>query len=119
MRFALHLIVHILANAVGLWVAAAYVPGFRLTGTAADILTLGAILWLLNTFLKPILTFFLGPLIILTLGLLTIAINAGMLFVLDIYSPNLSIDGTVALLLATLVIAVFNIVSDLFVGRNN
>jgi len=113
MGLLLRLGFRILANAGGLWIAAQYIPGFHLSGTIYDILLLGAILWLFNTFLKPILTFFLGPLIILTLGLMTVAINAGMLYLLDIYSPHLSIDGVLALLLATLVMTVANLISDL------
>jgi putative membrane protein len=73
-----------------------------------DLITAGAVLTIINTFLRPLLTLFLGPFIILTFGLLLIVINAATLYLLDILIANLTIQGLVPLLLATLIVGLTN-----------
>jgi putative membrane protein len=52
----------------------------------------------------------LGPIIIITLGLGAILVNAVILKVLDFLSPALSIQGLLALLYATIIVSVINLV---------
>lgn len=113
MRWLAKLVVIIAANAIGLWLAAIYIPGFKLEGDLREILTIAAIFTLLNFFLKPILKLVLGPIIILTLGLGLIIVNALVLYVLDIFSQNLTIETIPALLYATLLVGVINFVFHL------
>lgn len=100
-------------NAVGLMAAANYVPGFTLSGSLATTVFVALILTLLNITLKPVLRLFLGPIIILTLGFGLILVNAFILYILDILSNNLMIEGIPALLWGSVIIGVLNFVAHL------
>ena len=76
----------ILANGVALWVAAMLLTGIRLdegggslTSQLVTVLWVAVIFGLVNALIKPVLSFFSLPIIILTLGLFTWVINALML----------------------------------------
>jgi len=115
MRF----IAHILANAIGLLVAVYYVPGVSFSGDFKVLLVFGAILGLINFFLKPILKLVFGPLIILSLGIFGLLINAFLLWVTTIFIKELSINGFWAMLYATLIITVINIVVSFIAKKAN
>lgn len=113
MKFLAHLLFIITANAVALWVAAKYIDGFTLDGGIREIIIAALIFTVLNSLLKPILKLLLGPIIILTLGLGLILVNALILYVLDIFSQNLTIEGISALVYSTILIGVINFVFHL------
>ena len=109
MRFISGLIFHIFANFVALWAATYFIPGFIFKGTFLDLLMAAAILTAINYLLKPILKLLLGPFIVLSLGLLTIVINAATLYLLDIFSSQLTIEGLMPLFLGTLIVSLTNL----------
>jgi putative membrane protein len=114
MRLLAKIVLAIAINLVGLLVAEYFVPGFLLaTGDLQTLLILTLVLTGLNYVLKPILKLLLGPIIVLTLGLGAILVNALILQLLDILSPALSIQGLVALLLATIIISIVNFIFHL------
>ena len=113
MRWIAIIVISILVNAVGLMAAANYVPGFTLSGSLATTVFVALILTLLNITLKPVLRLFLGPIIILTLGFGLILVNAFILYILDILSNNLMIEGIPALLWGSVIIGVLNFVAHL------
>jgi len=98
----------ILGNALALLVASYYIKGFGLTGTYTEIIFAILVFSAINFFLKPILKFILSPFILITLGLLTILINMGMLWVTDLILPQLQINTISTLFFATLLIGVVN-----------
>lgn len=112
-KFLAKIFVAIVANAIGLWAAAAYIPGFKLTGEFRDIIIIAAILTALNFLLKPILKLILGPIVVLTLGLGIVVVNALILYVLDILSKNLTIETIPALVFSTVIIGLINFVFHL------
>ena len=78
--------IKVLVNGIALWAAAHLVKGIHLAeGGASTSSQLVTILWvavifgLLNAVIKPIMTFFSLPVIILTLGLFVLIVNAAML----------------------------------------
>lgn len=101
---------HVLSNAAALLTAAYFVSGFVLQGDIASILVTAAILTAINTFVKPILKLFLGPLILLTFGLFSVVINGITLIILDIFSDPLTIQGNLPLLYGTLIVTAVNMV---------
>ncbi len=113
MKFIGGLIFHVAANVIAFYAAAALVPGFMLTGTFLDFVVLAVVLTAINTFIRPVLKLFLGPLIVLTFGLFTIVINALTLYLLDIWSPHLTIQGNEALFWTTLLVGAVNIVMNM------
>ncbi len=104
---------HTVANVIALWLATRYITGFVFTGSLQDLLIAGLVFTLINTFIKPIIKFMLGPFVVLTFGLLTIVINAAMLYLLDLWSPALTIQGYAPLLWSTLLVAVVNLIIGL------
>jgi putative membrane protein len=75
------LLLHWLLNAAALWIAAWLLPGLEFHGSALDLLLVAAVFGVVNSLLRPILTVLTCPLIVLTLGLFTLVINALMLMV--------------------------------------
>lgn len=65
-----------LATAASLWVAVWLVNGLEFDGEWYQFLIVAAIMGIANAFVKPIVTFFSLPLILLTLGLFLFIVNA-------------------------------------------
>ena len=104
------LIARILINALALWVTAYFIPGVFFEGNIIPLLIAAVIFTALNMLLKPLFKLLFGPLIILTLGIFTLIINAGILLILDIVSDPLRIEGYLPLLEATLLIGIVNVI---------
>jgi len=77
----LHLILRIMINALSIAVAVKVVNGITFTGEWWKMIIVGAVFGVVNSFLKPIVTFFTFPLIVVTLGLFTLIVNTVMLTV--------------------------------------
>lgn len=82
----------VLINALALWVAAWLLPGIEVgseaaaevsandtVGTALSYIFVGLVFGIVNALVRPVVSLLSLPLTILTLGLFTIIINAGML----------------------------------------
>ena len=119
MRFLLRLLV----NAVALWAASALVPGISHTGDWISLLLVALVFGLLNAIIRPILALLSCPLQILTLGLFTLVLNAGMLLLTSAVSQslglNFSVNGFIAALLGGLVISIVSILLSAFVRDDN
>ncbi|MBC7241334.1 MAG: phage holin family protein [Anaerolineae bacterium] len=74
------LILRWIINAVALWAAAELVPGITYEGGWLVLAGVAIIFGLVNALLRPVLKLLTCPLIILTLGLFTLVINALMLW---------------------------------------
>jgi putative membrane protein len=108
MKFLAKIVLAVIVNAGALLVAAYLLPGFELRGNFLDIAWMALVLTALNYVLKPILKLILGPIIVLTFGLGLILVNVLVIYLLDIFSPNLTIQGALTLLYASLLIGVIN-----------
>jgi len=104
------LIFHILSGILGLFLASRYVPGVEFTGTYKTLLMAGAILGIVNFFIKPVLKTVSLPLRILTFGLFSLIINMLLVWiVVDVLFPKeIEIYGLVPLFWTTLLVWVFN-----------
>lgn len=69
----------ILVTALGIWVAVAIVPGLDFTGEWWQFLLLALILSVVNAVVKPVVKLLSLPVLLLTLGLFLLVINALML----------------------------------------
>jgi putative membrane protein len=90
------LLLHWLLNAAALWIAAWLLPGLDFRGSALDLLLVAAVFGVVNSLLRPILTVLTCPLIVLTLGLFTLVINALMLLVTGWVSARWDLGFTVS-----------------------
>lgn len=82
----MNVLIRIAVNAVALWAAAAVLPGITLVedgaSTGSKVVTIAvvaAIFGIINVIVRPIAMFLSLPALILTLGLFTLVVNAGML----------------------------------------
>ncbi len=110
MRLLARLLVSFLVNALALFVAARFIPGFTLTLTLESVAVAAGLLTVINIFIRPILKLFLTPVIILTFGIAIILLNALILWALDFFLESLMIEGIVPLLYATVLIGLVNLV---------
>ena len=92
----MRLLLHWLLNAAALWVAAWVLPGLEFNGTLVQLLLVAAVFGLVNSLIRPILTILTCPLIVVTLGLFTLVINAVMLMVTGWLSERWDLGFTVA-----------------------
>ena len=90
------LLLHWLLNAAALWVAAALLPGLDFNGGPGRLLLVAAVFGIVNSTLRPLLTILTCPLIVLTLGLFTLVINALMLMVTGWLSESWNLGFTVS-----------------------
>ena len=93
------IVIKIFVNGAALWVAAFLLKGIHLGSSGANqlvtILWVAVIFGLLNAVIKPVLTFFSLPVIILSLGLFTLIVNAAMLELTSWFADQFSLAFTV------------------------
>lgn len=82
-----------LINVFALWVTAQYVTGLHLSEGIKSLLIVGAGFTVLHLLLKPLLKLILGPINFLTLGLIGLFIDGGILYLLTLYFPQISVTG--------------------------
>jgi putative membrane protein len=102
-------LLQIALNGVAVLVAAYLVPGITYTGSLPALLLVGLVVGLINLIVKPIVTVFSFPLIVLTLGLFYLLINGLVLYLAAWLLPHhLQVSGCGAAILGGLVIALVN-----------
>lgn len=69
-----------------------------------------AVFGLVNVFIKPLVKFFAFPVILLTLGLFTLVINAGMLMLAGWLADALAVADFTSALLGSVVISLVSVV---------
>ncbi|MGD0977107.1 MAG: phage holin family protein [Minisyncoccia bacterium] len=108
MRFLLRLLFTLL----GLWLATKLLTGFVVVGGWESYLIVAVVLVVLNLLLRPILKLISFPIILLTLGLFSIVINAIILWLTSQITGMLLINNLLTLLWATLIISVLNMFAN-------
>lgn len=121
MKFLLRLLI----TAASLWVATKFVTGISFTGdNYAALLGVALVFGLVNVIVKPILSFFSFPVVLLTLGLFLFVINALMLMLTSyLSSPSLlgfgfRVTGFVPALIGSLVVSVTAGILHFVLGTN-
>jgi putative membrane protein len=85
-----------LINALAIWAAIEIVPGIRAEGGWTVIAVVALILGFANALLKPLLKLLTCPLVLLTLGLFTLVINAAILLFTSWLAGELGLPFQVA-----------------------
>jgi len=81
-----------LVSGLAIVIAAYLLPGIRLTGFFAALVT-ALVLGLINAVIKPVLLLLTLPINILTLGLFTLVINALLILLTARIVPGFQVDG--------------------------
>jgi putative membrane protein len=108
-----------LVNTVAVLVATYVVPGISYDpGDWVGLLLATLVLGILNTFIRPVLLVLSLPLVIFTLGLFTIVINAILLYFVGSLFKTFHVDSFGSALLGAIVISVISMFLNLLVGTN-
>lgn len=111
----MQMLVALVLNAVALVATTYIVPGFTVDNYTTAVLA-AIVLGVVNTFVKPALSFITAPINVVTLGLFTFVINAVVLFIVSAVVPGLMIDGWIAAVLAAVVLSVVSTVLNSVLG---
>jgi putative membrane protein len=122
----LSFIISLLINAVALALAAWLVPGIYVSGetaweTVSVLAVMALIFGLVNALIRPLVKFLTCLINVITLGLFTLVINAGMLWLSSWIAGQLGmgfhVDGVIPAFVGALLISVVSLVLDLIFGR--
>jgi putative membrane protein len=117
------LLLRLLITAAALWVATKFVPGISFRGeNYVGLLGVALVFGVVNTIVKPILSFFSFPVVLLSLGLFLFVINGLMLLLTSYLSSRLGfgfhVDGFVPAIIGSLVVSVTAGVLHFVLGTN-
>jgi len=120
-----HLLLRWIINAIALAVAATFVSGIHVDGGWLVLALVALIFGLVNALIRPLVTLLTCPLIILTLGLFTLVINAAMLlfasWIAGLLGIGFMVDGFWPAFWGGLVISIVSFVLSMIVheGREH
>ncbi|HEX2093564.1 MAG TPA: phage holin family protein [Longimicrobiaceae bacterium] len=107
-----------LASAAAVWVATRFVPGIRAEGGIETLLVVALILGLVNALVRPVLKWLACGVIVLTLGLFLLVINAAMLLLTEAIAGSLGygfhVDGFIPAVIGSVVISVVSYLLSMF-----
>jgi putative membrane protein len=91
------ILIRVVVNAVALWVAALLIDGIDVTaestaGKIGTLLAVGAIFGLVNAVLKPLALLLSLPLLVVTLGLFALVVNALLFWLIAAISDGLGLE---------------------------
>lgn len=113
-------LVHVVVNALGLWLASTLINGVHFRGQLLMLLVAGVVIGLVNLLVKPIVTLLSLPFIVVTLGLFYLVINGLMFWLAAKLVPGWTVDGCMPAILGGLVLGILNwIVGKLFAGSKD
>jgi putative membrane protein len=98
-----------LVNFLGLWAAAVLMSGSIDYGDKLRVLIIAAFVFsLVNAIIRPVIVILSLPAIVLTLGLFTFIVNAGMLYVVTLIYPSFHLRSFLTALIAAFIIWIVN-----------
>ena len=124
----MRLILRLLANAAALAVATFLLSGISLTAPTTGrkvlaLLLVALIFGIINAVLKPIFTFFTAPLVLLTLGLFLIVINALLLLLTSWLAGQLgigwSVTGFWTAVIGSIIVSIVSFVLNAFLPNKD
>jgi putative membrane protein len=105
-----------LVVALAVWLVAAYVPGVTVAQGVSSYFWIALVFAAVNLLVKPVLKLLSFPLLLLTLGLFLVVINAAMFGLTAWLTERLAVDGIAPAVIGSLVISVVTWIGDNVVG---
>jgi putative membrane protein len=122
-RQARSLVLRWLISTLAIFAAVYLIPGIEFVGPGWQLGVVAAVFGLVNIALRPLLTLLTCPLIILTLGLFGLVINALLLLLTAQIAASLgvqfTVDGFWAAVLGGLVISIVTLILSILAGEAN
>jgi putative membrane protein len=116
------LLLRLAINIIAILIAVNTVPGLQLSGPWWGLAAVALIFGLVNTGIRPLLLLLALPVVVLTLGLFMLLINAAMLYLTSYLAEGfgviLQIDSFFSALLGALVISIISGLLSLLSGDN-
>lgn len=117
-----HLLLRLIINAIALFAATQVgIPGLRFDGDWKTLVVVAFIFGLVNALIRPLLALLTCPLILLTLGLFTLIINAAMLaltgWLAQHFNLGFTVDGFWAAFVGALIVSLVSWALALVVGE--
>ncbi|HSL70043.1 MAG TPA: phage holin family protein [Longimicrobiales bacterium] len=113
-------LLRLLVTAASLWVAVQIVPGINYSGHWAGLLGVAFVFGLVNALVRPILYLLTCPLVLITLGLFVLVLNALMLLLTSALSQMIGlgfqVSGFIPAFLGGIVIGITSAVLNIFVN---
>ena len=106
----MNFLIRIFVNALALGAAAWLFDGIELRGGFFDVLLVALVFGILNAILKPILLFFSLPLLVITLGLFALVVNAAMLLITSRLLEAFEVSGFWTAVFGSIVISLVTMV---------
>jgi putative membrane protein len=118
----MRLLLRLLINAAALWAATRLVSGISFSGDWRFLFAVALVFAVLNVLVRPVLTLLTFPLLIVTLGLFILVLNAFMLWLTGALSETLGLGFHVAgfwpAFKGGLVVSIVSFALSLFVGSD-
>ncbi|MEW6068298.1 MAG: phage holin family protein [Nitrospirota bacterium] len=115
-----NLLLRIMINALSITIAMKLIDGITFTGEWWKMIIIGAVFGIVNSFLKPLMMLFTFPLIIFTLGLFTLVVNALMLIITaklsGPFNLGLQIEGFWPALWGALIVSIVSMLLSWLTG---
>jgi putative membrane protein len=115
------LVIRLTVNTLALYAAVWLVPGLTYEGGAARFLLVGLLFGVVNSFLRPLLTILTCPLVVATLGLFILVINALLLlatgWLSERWGLGFSVDGFLPAFLGGIIVGITSTVLALALGE--
>jgi putative membrane protein len=115
----MRLILRWIVSAAAVAAAAYLVPGIRLEGGIRDLLVVALVLGLVNALVRPLLRMLSCGLIVLTLGLFLLVINAALLLLASWLSRSVGVgfyvDGFYSALVGSIIISLVSFVLSMLI----
>ena len=105
------IIIGLFSNILALYLANMWVPGFVVNNGWKGFVIGGLVIGILNLIVRPLLKLIAFPVIVVSLGLFLIVINAVVLWLAGQLTGYIVIESYAALLWATLMMAVLNFIA--------
>jgi len=107
-------LIRVVVNSFSIWVASLILDKVTLNGTVLQVLLVGLIFGIVNALIKPFLKLISAPIIIGSMGLFTLVINAFLLWLVSILSGDvLVLEGILTYLWASIIITLVSWVLNL------
>lgn len=104
----LKLLIALVSNLAAILTAKYLVAGFEVTNDLVKLAILVVLFTIANSLILPMLRMIFKPFIGITLGLLAVALNGVLIYIIDIISDSITISGFIPLVLATIIIGLVN-----------
>lgn len=109
------LLLRLLICALGLWFAAAVLPGMHIAGSGTLLLA-AVLLGLVNAVVRPVLIVLTLPITVLTLGLFLLVINAATLGLVAALLDGFVIAGFFTALFGALIVSITGWIASWYIG---